>query len=301
MFERARVALLGLALSAGSLKAQRPADADPRGAALLARAESLERFEQQLDSARKTESAQLRRGQIVRAGRLVAVFKQATSPEAAQRVVARADSILGAFGGKIAAWKDSIVGVQQGVSDSATVVRAPDLRRRRVVPLLGSTLASDSISEAQQGASWIAREYQNALDSTWQRWLPSGDAGVVWTARFEGERALAALTDPIVSTGSGCLAGRPSECRLWLGLDPTDRPTATRYRVTDLRADVARMNEYGSSPAPGRVACLAGDDVACVRFAESRRLEAAIPSPGIARTSVVRAVWALHGVETVDR
>ena len=291
----------GLLLPATRLAAQRAADPDPRGTLLLARAESLQREQLRLDSAQREQSSQRLRGQIIRSGRLVAVFNRTTSPEFDARVLTRVDSILAAFGGRISSWRDSVVGVQYAVSDSAGILAAPDLRRRTPVTLNWTSGDSSGQSEALSDASLIERRFLASLSSSWKTWL-GGDIGVVWTPRWEGERALGALVQPLNTTGSGCLAGSISDCRLWLALDPADRPLAMRYRAADLRAAVRRYRDYNPGKGRDYDSCLAGDDAACVRYAETGvGLLSEIPSPTVARTSFVRAVWARHGVAAIDR
>jgi hypothetical protein len=299
MCKRALIAVVATvaALRASPIAAQRPSDPDPRGALLLARAESLSRVAEAVDSARRVESIDRRRGQVLRSGRLTVVFWRAVSPDLGQRIVARADSLLEAFGGGLAEWLDHIVAVQLNSSDTARVLAAPSLRRRTVLEL--DWLSSkDSVQGALQIADQIGRRYRRTLDSAWQHWLPA-EYGVVWQPKLEGQWALMTLTDPIVTTGSGCLAGRVSECRLWLALDRAARPVATRYRAADLRAQL-RRSAYGIVHAD-RDLCLGGEDAACVRFAESYPVVSPIPAPDFARASVIRAIWVLHGPAAIAR
>ncbi len=298
MYSRAYfVVVAGALLVAARLAAQRPSDADPRGSVLLARAESLSRWQQKADSTRRNEYAAQRRGQLLRSGRLQLVLWESVTLEVGQRVATRADSALEDFGGGLSEWLEHAVGVQANATDTARVLTAPDTRGRAVVAL-DWTNTKDTVSGALNIAGQIARSYRNTLDSAWQNWLPM-EYGAVWLSRQEGEWALASLTEPAVSTGAGCLAGRLGDCRLWLALDRTSRPVATRYRAEDLRAEV-RRTEFAAA-YPDRDACLGGDDAACVRFAESRRLVSPIPSSGIVRASLVRAIWALHGPTAVAR
>ncbi len=232
----------------------------------------------------------------MRAGRLTALFWESTSPELGQRMVVRADSMLEAFDAGLAGWLDRTVAVEMNASDTARVLATPGLRRRTVLEFSWIS-SNDTLNGAWHIADQIARRYRNTLDSEWQAWLPF-EYGMHWQPKLEGEWALLSLTRPLVTTGAGCLAGRVSECRLWLALDRTDRPVAMRYRVADLRAELRRMSWY-VTPPPDRDACLHGEDAACLRFAESRPFVNPIPAPEFARASLVRATWALHGQAAV--
>lgn len=300
-------------LGASPLRAQRPADPDPGGTALLVRAESLSRIRASLDSVRRREFFARRRAQVLRAGRLTVVLFESISPELGQRIIGRADSVLETFGGGLAEWLDHVVAVQVNVSDAARILATPALSHRTAVELdwmrpalvdileahvHSTTAEGDTVGGAYQVASEIERRYRGTLDSAWQAWLPGGF--VVWRPKIEGEWALRSLTEPVVTSGAGCLTGRVSECRLWLALDRTDRPVATRYRVADLRAQV-RRSTWLRRTVPDRDACLGGDDAACVRFAESYPVVNPMPAPEFARASMVRAIWALHGPATVTR
>lgn len=290
-------ALLTALLTAPRLAAQRLSDPDPRGSGLLVRAESLWRWQQKVDSTQRREYAARRRGQLLRAGRLQLLLWESVTPEVGQRIAARADSALEDFGGPVSEWLEHVVGVQVNSTDTARALAAPDTRGRAVVELDWAS-TKDTVSGALDIAGQIARSYRSTLDSAWRRWLPP-EYGAVWLPQHEGEWALIALTEPFVSSGAGCLAGRLGECRLWLALDRTARPVATRYRAEDLRAELRRTQF--AVLYPDRDACLNGDDAACVRFAESRSFVNPIPSPDIARSSLVRAIWALHGPRAIAR
>ncbi|MFI5208301.1 MAG: hypothetical protein ACHQX4_09810 [Gemmatimonadales bacterium] len=298
MCSRALVfAVAGALLVASRLAAQRPSDPDPRGSALLARAESLSQWQQQADSGRRREYAERRHGQLLRAGRLQLVLWESVTPEIGQRIATRTDSALEDFGGPMAEWLEHVVGVQANATDAAHVLAMPGTRGRTVVDL-DWAYTKDTVSGALNIAGQIARGYRSSLDSVWRTWLPN-EFGVVWLSQHESEWALVSLTEPFVSSGAGCLAGRLGECRLWLALDRTARPLATRYRAADLRAEI-RRTQFAAA-YPDRDACLGGDDAACVRFAESHQVVDPIPSPDIARASLVRATWALHGSRTISR
>ncbi len=298
MSRRALLAALGTLLVAPAVAAQRRPDPDPRAAQLLARAESLSAELTAADRVRRAETATRRRGQVVRAGRLVTVFWEAVAPGVAQSVVARADSVLESFGGSPAASLDRIVGVQLNSTDTARLLADPALRHRTSVEL-NWTPVQDTIDGALAIALQISGRYRLALDSAWQSWLPM-DYGIVWV-NPSGDWALMALTNPERSTGAGCLSGRLGECRLWLGLDRTARPLALRYLAAELRERIRGLPWYRPSSADRDACLLAGDDAACVRFAESQRVVDLIPAPGIARASLVRAAWALHGPTAVSR
>jgi hypothetical protein len=298
MYRRVLLAALAALLVALPLAAQRRPDPDPRATELLARAESLSAELTAAARVRGFEAATRRRGHVVRAGRFVSVFWEAVTPQVAQSVVARADSVLESFGGSPAAWLDRIVGVQFNSMDTARLLADPAMRHR-IPAELDWTPAQDTIDGALAVALQISGRYRRTLDSTWQSWLPM-DYGVVWV-KPSGDWALMALTNPEWSTGTGCLAGRLGECRLWLGLDRTARPVAMRYRADELRTHVKDLAWYRRSSVD-RDACLQnGDDAACVRFAESQPVVDPIPSPGIARASLVRAAWTLHGATAVSR
>lgn len=299
MCRRLLLAAACLAFVGRPLAAQRTSGPDARTATLLVRAESLSRDLKEKDRLRRAATESGRRGQVLQAGRVVAVFWESVSPETGQRLVERVDSIIEAFGGGPAELLDHVVAVQWHTADSARLLAQAALARRSPVEM---DWGGDEVRHPEVGA-WelvgqIGRRYRRTLDSAWQRWLPQ-DYGILWERNWSDAWALATLTEPETTTGTGCLAGRLHECRLWLGLDDIARPIATRYRASDLRLPITRWRNWGGDP--DRQTCLNGDDAACVRFAEAHRLVPSIPSPDYARESFVRAVWALHGPVALAR
>jgi hypothetical protein len=288
---------LGLALIASPLRAQRRPDADPRATELLARADSLTAILDAEAKARRSATAASRAGHIVRAGRLVMVFWESVTPEAAQGIATRIDSAVEAFGGGATEWLDRIVAVQVNSGDTARLFRVPAFRHRTPIEVDWRN-SSDSISGALTMADQIGRSYRASLDPSWREWLPL-DFGLVWD-RSSSAHGFGILTNPVWSSGTLCLAGRISECRSWLALDPAARPMATRFRAADLRGFLERtpvMRTFN----PDRDRCVQGDDAACVRFFESRPVISPIPAPDPARASLVRALLALHGPAAVTR
>lgn len=291
---RTATIVLCAVLTAAPLAAQRR-DPDSRSTTLLARAESLEAALQQSAQARDAEDQALHRGQVFQAGRVVAVLWEVVNPVVGQRLLATVDSTIGSFGGGPAGLLDSLVVVQVLATDTARVLSRSALTQRRRIEL--DWVEADPDAGATRLINGIGRLFRTELDTVWQNWLPT-NYGIEWSNR-ERLAARNSLLEPGVATGQGCLTGRVSQCRLWLGLDDDARPIAMRYRGSEIRQSIAGWTAW--SGLRDRQACVRGDDAACIRFAEAHATVPPIPAPDIARASLLRALWTLHGPQALER
>jgi hypothetical protein len=288
-----------LVLALAMLTVARPAPAqessaiaEARDRAKLARADSL--YANLM--AQRAERQANRRGYLVRSGDLNLIFWEAVPRSLGRQLGAGAGEMLREFGAVPEGFVRRSVVVQVWAVDTAGILAAPALRGSRRVWMEWPQPA-DTTAVSWRIASRLAAAYRETLDSAWQAWLPQ-DYGVQWERAREGQAALNALTLPREASGSECLAGKPAECRLWLGVDPDEHPYASRYRPAELRS-IVQERSYDERADADRSSCLNGADDACLRLVERQRWLSPIPAPDPARVSLIRAVHALHGAEAL--
>jgi len=196
-----------------------------------------------------------------------------------------------------------VVLLENGLTDSARLFAAPVYQKRQYVHV-DRWFSSDTLDDTgRRFALPIAERYREALDSTWQSWLPS-DYGLYWRLDEEGESAIYHLASEATSaTGKECLAGTVRSCRYWLGVDADSVPYDVRYHPDELRSAVSvRWADY---LGPEMNPCRQGDDAACGRLfrgiREGWRPLALIPAPSEARASLIRSVRAIHGADALRR
>lgn len=270
---------------------------------LLARAESL------LDWAVKQDSEALNRrradwrARLSESGGLVIVLPKVVRVDDTRLALDSARSLLREFGGIPEAFLGSLVIFSDQALDTGVVLAAPGLRARlRVqVSLMVKETADNWTIQPWQVASSVMQAYRLSLDKEWRTWLPA-DYGLGAWERAQALWAYGELTRSPWSVGTRCVAGEPASCRRWLGLDRDSSPYTTRYAVAELRSYFSSgSQEWYTARSDQGVACLQGEDAACVDYARHAQRPPQIPSADDGRRSMVRALQALHGRAAVAR
>jgi hypothetical protein len=228
---------------------------------------------------------------------MVVLLAGVTDEAVGAGVATRGAAMLDSLGIVPASFVSSRVVVALDAAGVDSVLRAEGLAGRVRVPAdFGPRI--DTLTAGFVVASNLVRAYEVGLDKSWRAWAPNG-LTLDWRERREGDAARSELLAGDVRVGARCLAGEISQCALWLGVDRDAHPFRVRYTPQDLRHLLPWGNlAFGPNPLPR--ACLNGSDDACVRFAESSRVDS-VPAGAAARGSLLREIWVVHGRAALGR
>jgi hypothetical protein len=284
MCSRRRSVLVAAALAvagAVSLPAQTPVQGPARERALLARAESLLTWSVRQDSIVLAQRRTVWQARPVEHNGLVIVLPSVVSIADAKRGLDSASVLLREFGAIPEVFTRSLALYNLRAIGSDSVLAQPQFRTRLRVQLglTGTVDGRESIDGWDVGAA-VMKAFAESRDSTWATWLPA-EFGIGGWPRNHAWGAYRELTESPWSVGVRCVAGQPAGCRLWLGLDRDSAPYAMRYTVADLRGLYAKEPQFGWFVRSERaVACVQGDDDACVAHAIRSRNPDEIPANG---------------------
>lgn len=295
-----RVLLVTLAVlclgCAAPLVAQAPLEGSARDRALLSRAESLLAWSVARDSTLLAARRVAWRARLAESGGLVLVVPSVVPAENARRALDSAQALLREFGGIPEAFPRSLVIYNSEATDTGVVLASPVLRARtRVqVGLMQVTGGSWTVNGWMVAAS-VMQAYRASLDDGWRTWLPT-EFGLGGWERSLAWQAYRELTESPWSVGVRCVSGEPAGCRLWLGIDQDSAPYTRRYTAAELRTYLSSSSQERHTARSDRgVACLQGEDAACVEYAMHEQRPMQIPAAPVGRRSLLRAVQALHG------
>jgi hypothetical protein len=297
----ATTVVLGIA-GAAPLSAQGPLEGSVRDRALLSRAESLLAWANAKDSTLLVARRVAWRARLAVSGGLVLVVPSVVSSDHALRALDSARSLLREFGGIPESFPRSLVIYSFRALDTGAVLASRMLRARtRVqVSLMQDTGGSWTVNGWDVAAS-VMQAYRASLDGDWRTWLPA-DFGLGGWERSSAWQAYRELTEAPWSVGVRCVSGEPAGCRLWLGIDRDSAPYTTRYSAAELRTHFSSgSREWRAARADRGVACLHGEDAACVEYAIQIQQPRPFPAFDVGRRSMLRAVHALHGPTAVAR
>ena len=285
-----------LSAAAQVAQAQAPGAGTVRARALLARAESLWTQLGQRDSANTQRIYRERRARRFDAGPLTVLLPGSVGLETGFRVATGAAGYLGeALPPEFVASRVVVAFTATGVD---SVVRAEGLSARTRV-MADVAAKPDSLADGWVAAAAVARDYRDALDTTWREWLPQ-DLAMAWTLRRDGAAAARDLMSGDTRAGADCLAGSVAGCRLWLGLDGDASPYLVRYGSDGLRRLVANRYFEATSARDLAHECTTGSDEACERLASLGFLPA-IPAGLAPRSSVLAFIRARKGPAALPR
>jgi len=287
---------------AAPLAAQVPLEGFARERALLSRAESLLAWANARDSAVLANNRLAWRARLAESGGLILVVPSVVSSDHALRALDSARSLLREFGGIPESFARSLVIYSFRALDTGAVLASPMLRARTraQVSLMQDTRGSWTVNGWDVAAS-VMQAYRASLNDDWRTWLPA-DFGLGGWERARALWAYRELTISPWSVGARCVAGEPASCRLWLGIDRDSAPYTTRYSVAELRSYLSSgSQEWYTARSERGVACLQGEDAACVEYAIHVQRPLPVPAADLGRQSLVRALRALHGRAAVAR
>ena len=265
--------------------------------ALSARADSLAADVVARQAADHQRVVEQRRPRAISGGHVTAIFWTAVSERDASQVVAKADSIMAAYGVVPADFIARMRPVQMWTTSFDSIAAAAATRGQAAPSFDWLGRGDETDVAAERIANAVGGQYVQAVaDSAWRGYL-SWQIGMMWRPDIESLWVLNALAGTDLSTGRACLGGDVVGCRRFLGLDDDARPYRDRYSADDIR----RRSE-GSNFAndPEYRLCLAHDDDACMRFAEAKRSFTVVPAGSELRASLMRALRALHGPAAVQ-
>ena len=287
---------------AAPLAAQAPLQGPARDRVLLARAESLLAWAVARDSAVLAERRAAWRARLSEVGGLVLVVPSVVPAERARRSLDSAQSLLREFGGIPESFPRSLVIYSNRGLDTGAVMASPALRARtRAQVGLGQDTSGSWTVDGWDVAASVMQAYRASLDDDWRTWLPTDFGLGVW-GRGPALRAYSELTKSPWSVGARCVSGELAGCRLWLGIDRDSAPYSTRYTAVELRTYFSLdSRHWWVAQSKQGVACVQGEDAACVEYASQARQLERFPADGIGRQSLIRALHALHGRTAVAR
>ena len=294
--------VLGIA-GAAPLVAQEPLSGLARDRALLSRAESLLAWSVAKDSTLQAARSVAWRARLAEAGGLVLVVPGVVPAENARRSLDSAHSLLREFGGIPEAFPRSLVVYNQQALDTGAALAAPALRARARVPvgLMSPDARGSWAVNGWDVATSLMQAYRATLDYDWRTWLPA-DFGLGGWERNAAWQVYQELTESPWLAGARCVSGMPASCRMWLGIDRDSAPYTTRYDATELRTYFSSgVREWRVVRSDRGVACLHGEDAACVEYAIQVQQPPPFPAFDAGRRSLVRAVHGLHGPTAVAR
>ncbi len=304
---RLALAAAGALACANALVAQVPPGATPQERALLARAESLVAQVEARRERQRQEDRERSRARLVESAGLAVVVPGQASPDQVLRSLDSAARFLRGFGGVPDGFARSVVVVLSNATDTAAVLTSPMVQGRQRVRIGGIQRtetahgASVLIVPAVAMATAIATAYRDTRDADWREWLP-GNYGVgEWTRNAAGG-AFETLSRGAFAVGARCLDGDVKGCRLWLGVDRDSSRFQARYTANEIREFVGRYGRWEARRSSAAQQCLGGADSACFDYAaEEHHPISPFPADDGGRRSLVRAVGALHGPETIGR
>jgi len=268
-----------------------------RDRALLSRAESLLAWSVAKDSTLLAARRVAWRARLAEAGGLVLVVPSVVPAENARRALDSAQSLLREFGGIPEAFPRSLVIYNWEARDTGVVLASPVLSARTRVqfPLTPPAFGVGWTVNGWTVAASVLQAYRASLDDDWRTWLPT-DFGLGGWERSIAWQAYRELTESPWSVGVRCVSGEPAGCRLWLGIDRDSAPYTTRYSAAELRTYLSSSSqEWHTRRSDRGVACLQGEDAACVEYAIHEQRPIQTPAAPVGRRSLLRAVHALHG------
>lgn len=295
------VVALGFAMaaSASAAYAQAAPGRDTPARALLARAKALQAQLKLRDSLAGLERARERRATRFDAGVLTVVLPATVDRVAGHRIASGALAALDDLGAIPRAFVASHVAVSRSAAGVDAVLGAPEFAARATI-LVDVGPTPDTLTDDWKVAVALGQAYRLTLDAEWQAWLP-WSLGLGWKTSREGEAAVRELMGGATRAGGKCLEGDVGECRLWLGLDRDTNPFAVRYRPAELRRRIAGRWFPSGSGARLAKQCTEGSDDACLQFAASGDGLPPIPAGSWTRSSLIRAVRAVHGPDALQR
>ena len=260
------------------LTAQMPLEARTRDRALLARAESLLTWSVAKDSALLAARRVAWRARLAEAGGLVLAVPSVVPADDARRSLDSARSLLNEFGGIPEAFSRSLLIYSARALDTGVVLGTPALRAR--VRVLVGLVSTDTLGnwtvDSWDVAQSVMRAYRESRHSEWRDWLPA-DFGLGGWNRAAAWLAYDELTASPWSVGAHCVEGDLAGCRLWLGIDRDSAPYSMRYTVAELRNYFSSRSWFAWRSDRG-VACLNGEDAACVEMATLSQRPMIVPA-----------------------
>ena len=294
---RVAVAAVLLATLAGATAARaQEAYGTVRARALVARAESLEAQIARQDSAASRRRYEDLRARRFDAGPVTVLLPQIMGEATGQRIAAGARQYLDSLGAIPESFIASRVAVAYPAAGRDSVLRAEKLGARTRI-MVDIAAKPDSFADGWIVAALITRSYVESLDSEWRSWAPP-DLGLDFMHGRDDAAAMLELSAGDTHSSVECLAGRPTGCRSWLGLDRASDPYGARYSPAEVRVLLSRR-VVGYLVSDAR-RCLDGSDDACMRFARGGGVPP-VPAGATTTRSVLRAVRVLHGADALRR